>query len=95
MTVRLGFSYVLDGLMIALISSVVCAVIHIHRPITELVKYAMYSQTLPMLITAVLAPFGIGMHSLISLALAVTIIVLAVRYDRNNEPDIGVPVDVI
>lgn len=95
MTVSLAFSYVIDGLLVALIASVFCALMRIHRPIFELVKLAMYSQTLPMLITALVTPFGINMHTTVSTGLAVLILVLAVRHDRNNTPDEGVPIDVM
>ncbi|MBP3361015.1 MAG: DUF1189 family protein [Clostridia bacterium] len=80
-----AFSYVMDGLLIALISSVICMLMRVRIGITELVKLAMYSQTLPLVLSAVMFPFGIHMNTYISLAFSVIIIALAMNQKRADE----------
>lgn len=80
-----AFSYVMDGLLIALISSVICMFMRVRIQITELVKLAMYSQTLPLVLTAVMLPFGIHMNTYISIAVAVIIIALAMNQKKADE----------
>lgn len=77
-------SYLISGLIIGAVGIMMTVFLNIHINTSTIIKLALYSKTLPYLITAVLAAFGITMYSIIASALSAVILFLALREMRED-----------
>ena len=78
-------SYFISGLIIAAVGIIMTMFLNMHLNTSTMIKLALYAKTLPYMITAVFAVFGVTMYSIISSVLSAVILFLALREMRGDE----------
>lgn len=78
-------TFVLNGLFIGAVSGIIAIFMKRRIPVGILIKLGMYSQTLPLVASAILALFGVFGESLFLYVVSVGFIVLWLR--TGNEPE--------
>ena len=79
-------SFLLNAVFIGAVSSIVAMFMRIIMPLGKHIRLALYAKTLPLVISAVLTPFGVPMYSVLTFAISMFIIVMFFRTLRNEAP---------
>lgn len=75
-------SFILSGLFIGAVAGMISIFMKMQLPTANLVKLGMYSQTLPLVVSAILMPFGIAVPGIILYVVSIALIVLFFREQR-------------
>lgn len=80
----LFISYLINGLIIGAIGIIITMFMNMHLNTASVIKMALYSKTLPYVLTAILALFGVGIYEFISLILSLVILYFSFRSIRDE-----------
>lgn len=79
-------SYLLSAVFIGAVANIVAIFMKVIMPMGTCFKLAIYAKTLPLVISAVLTPFGVPMYSVLALGISMFIIVMFLRELKTHAP---------